>query len=168
MHRFDSPDGARTPRLSLFMELYRLVRSNYKDDFSGSGAYLYGGRWNSKGMPALYASAHISLALLEIVVNIDRTVLVSLDHYHLLQLSIPEPLVLPFKHDALKEDWRDDRAYTRFIGDGFLKSQSGPVMEIPSAVVPEESNFMINPGHPDFQKCNIIWSESYPLDERLY
>lgn len=150
------------------MVIYRLVRSTYKDDFSGTGAYLYGGRWNSKGMYALYAAAHISLAVLEMVVNLDKSVLTSVSSYHLIEISLSDSLVYPFKHGELKEGWIRDREFTQFIGDGFLNSQSGLVLEIQSAVIPEESNFLINPGHPDFEKLTIGKSVPYNLDERLW
>lgn len=149
------------------MEIYRLVRSKYKDELSGEGAFLHGGRWNSEGLYALYSASHISLALLEVVVNIDRSILKFMSSYHLLTLSVPESLILPFKHTSLKKGWQNDFNLTQLIGDGFLQSQSSVIMEVPSAVVPEESNLLINPLHQDFARIKLIQSTSYHLDKRL-
>ncbi|WP_236974250.1 RES family NAD+ phosphorylase [Membranihabitans maritimus] len=149
------------------MEVFRLVRSKYKDDFSGKGAYLYGGRWNSPGVYALYAASHISLSVLEIVVNLDREILHYMPSYHLLVMEVPDTLVYPFKHTALEEGWKEDMDLTRFIGDGFLHTQSNLGMEIPSAVIPEESNYLINPLHEEFSKVRMVRSVVFGFDERL-
>ena len=150
------------------MEIYRLVRREYKDDMSGKGAFLGGGRWNSKGVYALYGASHISLAILEIVVNIDRTILRFMSSYYLLSIYVQDSFVIPFKHTSLKRGWQNDIKLSQFIGDGFLQSGSGLVMEVPSAVVPEESNFLINPLHPDFGKIRVVRSVPYDLDKRLH
>ncbi len=150
------------------MEIYRLVRAEYKNDWTGKRAFLYGGRWNSKGLYALYGASHISLAILEIIVNIDRTLLRFIPSYHLLTIAIPDSLIIPFKHTSLKRGWQDDLKLSQFIGDGFLQSESGVVMEVPSAVVSEESNFLINPLHQDFAKIDVVRSVPYDLDKRLY
>lgn len=87
--------------------------------------------------------------------------------YYLLTLYVPDFLIIPFKHTSLKRGWQSDMKLTQFIGDGFLQSGSGVIMEVPSAVVPEESNFLINPWHPDFEKIRVEGSVSYDLDKRL-
>ncbi len=138
-----------------------------KDDLSGTGAYLYGGRWNSKGEYALYGASHISLAVLEILVNFDKSLLRLMPSYHLLTMAVPDALILSYKHTSLKPGWQHDVKLTQFIGDGFLQSRSGVIMEVPSAVIPEESNYLINPLHPDFEKIKLLQSQSYNLDKRL-
>lgn len=150
------------------MLVYRLVHAPYREDLSGFGAFLSGGRWNSKGVYALYTSAHISLAALEIVVNYDRGLYKMLPEYYLLTLRVPESRMVQVQQHVLKEKWVEDFEYTRFMGDQFLLQQGHLALKVPSAVIPEESNLLLNPRHPDFSKIKIIDSRPYGLDNRLF
>lgn len=150
------------------MIIYRLVRTTFKDDLTGQGAYLYGGRWNSNGKYAIYCTEHISLAILEIVVNTERNTAPILPSYHLLEFSISENDIYEIDRTILKKKWRGDLEYTRFIGDQFLQSKSKMVLKIPSAVVPEENNFLLNPSAENFHKLKIQKSTPYNLDKRLF
>lgn len=150
------------------MLVYRLVNAPYREDLSGSGAFLFGGRWNSKGVYALYTSAHISLAALEIVVNFDRGLYKMLLNYYLLTLEVPEGPGVQLQLKVLKDKWVEDMEYTRFMGDQFLLHRSHLILRVPSAVIPEESNLLLNPQHPDFKKIKIISSRPYGLDNRLF
>ena len=150
------------------MIIYRLVRSAYKDDLSGYGAFLYGGRWNSKGQYALYCAQHISLAVLEIVVNYDRSVTSLLPSYHLIEIDVPDASVIEIDPKALKKNWSNDNEYTRFIGDQFLATGPELVLKVPSAVIPEEYNYLINPSHPDFKKIKTGNIRLYGMDHRLF
>jgi len=150
------------------MTIYRLVRSEYREDLSGYGAFLYGGRWNSKGQYALYGAEHISLAVLEIIVNYDRAATPLIPSYHLIELEVPDNEIVEIDGSALKKNWRGDTEYTRYIGDQFLQSRSDLVLKIPSAVVPEENNYLLNPGHKDFKKIVVVQSKVYGLDNRLF
>lgn len=150
------------------MTIYRLVRSEYKDDLSGYGAFLYGGRWNSKGQYAVYGAAHISLAVLEIVVNYDAASTPLLPSFHLVEIQVPDTAVAEIQKSGLKKSWGADTDYTRYIGDAFLQSKSDIILTVPSAIIPEESNYLLNPVHPDFRKIKITASRKYPLDHRLF
>jgi RES domain-containing protein len=148
------------------MIIYRLAISMFKDDLQGEGAMLYGGRWNSPGIPMLYATEHISLAVLEILVNKRMT---STFHtsFHLVQFEIPDEQIKSISLKALKKNWELDPEYTRFIGDHFSKDTENWILKVPSAVIPEEHNFLINPRHPQFPNLTFISSEKYPIDKRL-
>lgn len=149
------------------MVIYRLVQSRFKEDLSGEGSSVFGGRWNSKGTRALYCAQHVSLAVLELLVNAGLSDRPMLPSFHLLEIEVPDSKMLTLKAADLKKDWRTDIQYSRFIGDEFLKAKSALVMRVPSAVVPEEFNFIINPYHKDFNKINIIRSKLYKIDGRL-
>ena len=149
------------------MIVYRLTQSRFKDDLSGEGASTYGGRWNSKGHRMLYCTEHVSLAVLEHVVNFNKSESAIIPNFHLLEIKIPETKYLNLQLADLKKDWLADIHYTRFIGDEFLKAKSSLMMKVPSAVVPEEHNFIINPYHKDFQKIETIHAKIYKLDGRL-
>lgn len=148
------------------MIVYRIVQSQYSDDLSGFGASLYGGRWNSKGLTALYCSQHISLAVLEMVVNFSRSASPLLQPYELLEIEIPDSLyIIQLKN--LKTDWIINQDYTRFIGDNFLNDEKLLTIQVPSAVIPQESNFMINPKHKLIGKVKIASKKKYGFDNRL-
>lgn len=148
------------------MIVYRIAQLQYSDDLSGSGASLYGGRWNSKGIAALYCSQHISLAVLEMVVNFSRSASPLRQPFDLLEIEIPDSLyLLALKN--LKSDWIYNQDYTRYIGDNFLTDEKLLAIQVPSAVIPEESNFMINPKHKLMDKVKIVSKKKYGFDNRL-
>ncbi len=149
------------------MIVYRIANTAYSNDISGTGAKLLGGRWNSRGIPILYTSGHISLALLEMLVNTQfKDYAIPLD---LLSIQFPDSIELAeVSSKKLKKDWIKDFEYTRFIGDEFLKDKQRLVLKIPSAVIPEEHNFLINPLHPDFKKVKILDTRSFRTDVRLF
>lgn len=149
------------------MILYRLCEENFADSIDGTGAKLYGGRWNSVGRPMLYTAGHISLAVLEILV---RTPLTYLPENHVLvkiELSDKIP-VFNLQKSKLKKNWKNDIAYSRFIGDSFLSEQTAVVMRTPSAVVDDEDNFLFNPLHPHFSQVKIISKTPFQFDKRLF
>lgn len=149
------------------MIVHRLAASAYKDDLTGNGAKLYGGRWNSMGFPALYCTQSISLAVLEILVRTGIDILPP--DYFIMKLEIPGKLVVQkiFK-TKLKTGWKNEMEYSQWIGTEFLKSNKNPVLEIPSAIIDEEFNYLLNPAHPDFKKIKIISSEKFEFDKRLF
>jgi RES domain-containing protein len=149
------------------MIVYRITHSHFKDDISGNGAKLYGGRWNVPGLPVLYTSEHISLCVLEMLVNISLPE--SQLNYHLIQLQIPgsEEMVL-ITQKKLKTNWQNDEAYTQFMGSEFLKNKQSLLLKIPSAVISEEYNYLINPLHVHFNKVHIVKSFPFKFDKRLF
>lgn len=151
------------------MILYRLVKSDFVDDaWSGQGARLFGGRWNHKGIPAVYVSTQISLATLEILVHINQEQL--LNHYQLFSIEINDKYVMKLSLEYLPDDWQQDPAPTSTmdIGTTWLTNQDSLVLLVPSCIIPYEYNAMINPAHPLFPKmANSIKSLDYHLDPRL-
>ncbi len=149
------------------MIVYRFCQKQYGDDTSGNGARLFGGRWNRKGLAALYTSQSISLSLLEVLVNaLD---LASLQRLALMRLEIPSPQQASvYKATQLKPDWHTDFEYTEWIGSEFLQKNEHLYFECPSAVVFDEKNFMINPLHKDFKEVELLKSEDFLFDKRLF
>lgn len=147
------------------MTIYRLTTGNFADDISGQGAKIYGGRWNPVGIGVVYMSEFISLSILEILVRVDK--FSSPDTYTLLSIQIPEDSVATIELKKLRQSWQNHIEYTRSIGDEFLKANQTLVLKVPSAIVPQEHNFLINPLHKDFKKVKIIDSELLELDKRL-
>jgi RES domain-containing protein len=148
------------------MIIYRLAIEAFKDDLSGTGSKLYGGRWNVPGFAAIYTAENISLAVLEILVNTDKNNIPPA--YHLLKLHIPDSLpVKIITPGSLKTKWYSDFEYAQFIGTNFLESGKEAVLKMPSAIVKEEYNFLLNPLHADFKKISIREVTPFDFDIRL-
>ncbi len=149
------------------MIIYRFAHERYKDDISGTGAKLYGGRWNDLGIPALYSSSTISLSLLEVLVNSHT--LEELSSLILMKISIPGSLETSVqKLKNLKRDWFTDFDYSKWIGSEFLKANELLLLECPSAVIHEEMNFMINPQHKHYNRIKVVSNDAFKFDERLF
>lgn len=149
------------------MIIYRLANGDHINDLSGTGAKMYGGRWNSIGQVALYATQNISLAILEILVHIkkyNRPL-----NYHLISISIPDNIKPAIIHAGkLKKNWKEDPAYSQFMGDAFLKTKEYLVLKVPSVIVEQEYNFILNPAHTDATKIKIVSTSLFEFDKRLY
>jgi RES domain-containing protein len=149
------------------MIVYRISNAAFKDDISGTGAKKNGARWNNKGTPIVYTAQHISLAVLEMLVNThfkDYSI-----ELHLVYIQLPDEAIKgEIKNSKLKLNWKDDPSYTKFIGDEFIKQNQSLILKVPSAVINEEHNFLVNPLHPDFKKVKIIKTKAFWPDERLF
>ena len=115
----------------------------------------------------LYTAEHISLAALEMLVHINfDEVPIS---FCLLLIKIPDNVtVTELKYDRLKKAWEDDESYTAWIGTEFIKEQSSLCMKVPSAVISEEHNFLLNPLHSDYKKIHIQEVKPFNFDKRLF
>lgn len=146
--------------------VYRLTRAPYVD-LSGEGARLGGGRWNRPGHPAVYTGESPGITLLELLVHLrpDRvpTDLV------LLSVEIPDPVSREeWAEQALPSDWRDVGAESCLdAGDAWLNGQTAAVLRMPSAIIPEEHNLILNPRHPDHQRVRIATQRDFEIDARL-
>ena len=134
--------------------------------FDGEGARLYGGRWNSPGTPLVYCASTASLAVLEMMVQ-DQPLRA---RYNLIPADIPDDL--PIETVAigqLPKNWRrsDGVASLREIGAKWLTSGRTAVLRVPSAVLPQESNVLIDPRHADFRRIKTGRPESLEMDSRL-
>ncbi|MCO5945303.1 RES family NAD+ phosphorylase [Mucilaginibacter flavidus] len=149
------------------MILYRIARCTYANDLSGTGARLFGGRWNSIGKPATYLASSCSLAMLEVLVHLQP--LMVPNDFCLVEVEVPDKHILTITTDILPKDWKDvspPQILAR-IGDDFLKKQEYFMLKVPSAIVPEEYNYLLNPMHPDMKKVKVINTESFDFDSRL-
>jgi RES domain-containing protein len=153
------------------VQLWRLVRRAFSptaaDAFSGIGAEIGGGRWNESGTRAVYASFTQSLAVLEVLVHVDRNV--APDDYVFYSATIPDRLPQPAL--APRNGWRTPTPspLTVRMGQAFLDGNAGVAVEIPSVIVPREFNLLINPSHPDFDSIRIDAAETpFHFDDRLF
>ena len=147
------------------MITYRLATGKYAEDISGTGSKLYGGRWNPIGVPMLYTSQYISLALLEVLARMSRLTIP--DSYSLITLELPEVLIARLSLNKFKKGWQSDLLYSQGIGEDFIKENQFCCLQVPSAIVVQECNLLFNPNHKDFKKIKIVRTESLNIDKRL-
>jgi RES domain-containing protein len=135
--------------------------------FSGDGAEIFGGRWNSRGIPVVYTSCSAALAMLEMLVHLKPREL--LKSYVLFPVSFDKSLVESVALSRLPRNWRDTPppTSTQQMGDHWLTQAKSPVLRVPSAVVPAEYNYVLNPSHPDFRKITIGPRTPLKFDPRL-
>lgn len=149
---------------------WRLVRPRYGDQadaFDGEGARRFGGRWNAPGRRVVYVSGSLSLAALETLVHADRRRFER--EYVAFKLTIPEQLVLELRKEDVPADWqvRAVSEGARRIGDAWLAAQASVALAVPSVIVPEERNYLLNPEHPQFTELTIEPSQPFRFDVRL-
>lgn len=151
------------------MEIYRITQKEYAEDLSGNGARLFGGRWNSEGFFALYASSSRSLALLETLAHTPAKML-DVRVYHLITLSVPDNIVtqkLSLKNLMPGWDAPDTRPFTKKIGDSFLTNKKELILEVPSVMMPEEINYVLNPLHKDMNQVKFVNKRRIYFDKRV-
>ena len=117
----------------------------------------------------MYLAGSPSAALLESVVHLELPDDLLPDTYQLLKLEVPHGVSREHINPAgLPEQWIEDALATRERGDQWLRSNRTALLEIPSAVVPETSNWVLNPDHADVRLIQIAWSRRFPYDSRLF
>ncbi len=149
------------------MKLYHLGNSSYARQLSGEGARLFGGRWNQKGDACIYTSATRSLCILEYLANIfleDMPSDLSMTEY-----TIPDALCRILHIDDLPEEWDaiPPPPSTKIFGSTLLANKDYPCFSVPSAIVPAEKNFILNPAASRFNQVKIVLVEAFILDHRI-
>lgn len=151
------------------MQVYRLARASRRYDLSGYGAFLVGGRWNLPGLAVLYTAEARSLAMLEVLVHLPAADLPT-DMY-LLTLEVPAGLSQEEIAAAdLPADWQrlTQPHPTALLGHAWLQSRRTLALRVPSVIVAQEHNLLLNPAHPEFAQVRLA-AEPQPFyfDERL-
>jgi RES domain-containing protein len=147
------------------MIVYRISNELYKEDISGNGAALNGSRWNSKNTRMLYTGEYISLAILESLVHL-RNVDIP-DRQYLMQIQLPDIDFSEIKESKIKNNWQKNLSYTQWMGDQFILASQSLLLKVPSAIVPQEHNFLVNPLHAEFKNVKVVKTELLELDKRL-
>jgi len=147
---------------------WRIVLESETDKaFSGEGAWLYGGRWNSPNVRVVYVSEHQSTAALEVFVH--NMPFSPDEKYKAFRLEWADNLTEYFPMKHLPANWRSSPppVATMRIGDIWVQEGRSAVLAVPSAISPAETNFLLNPGHPDFRRTRIAPPIDYEFDPRL-
>ena len=148
---------------------WRICAERYADDpLSGHGAFLFGGRWNSRGVRMVYAATSRALAILELRVH-TATSTAPTDHV-MIPLEVDPDLLLVLEPDGLPAGWRRYPAPASLaaFGDQWAREGRSVGLLVPSAVVPEEQNLLLNPGHADISRVWLGDPTPFVYDTRLF
>jgi RES domain-containing protein len=153
------------------MRVFRVEREKYLiRTLAGIGASMTKGyRWNSLNTKLVYTSESRALATLEISVHLDLSEDLPTDRYYV-EIDIPDTLpIQEVKIEDLPEDWNSSppAIITQIIGDDFVSENKAAVLKVPSSIVPQEYNYLINPDHPDAGKIKVITKTLMRFDSRL-
>lgn len=153
------------------MKVFRIEREKYlKTTLTGIGASMSKGfRWNSQNTKLVYTAESRALATLEISVHIDLSEDLPLDRYYI-EIEIPDDIAIQeVQIEDLPDDWnsKPPTLTTQIIGDDFVSQNIACVLKVPSSIVPQEYNYLINPNHSDFKKIKIVSYTSMMFDSRF-
>ena len=147
---------------------WRIVRASRAGvAFTGEGAWRNGGRWNSPGRYVVYVSEHQSTAALEIFVHTVQFLVPQT--YKAFRLEWSDSLMQELPKNKWPPRWRSPTPLleTIEIGDRWIRDRRSAVLAVPSAISPDDRNFLLNPKHPDFKRIRIAPPIDYVFDPRL-
>ena len=146
---------------------WRIVREDHRSAaFDGEGAWLFGGRWNSRGTRMVYTSITLSLAALETLVHLNPPVAFK---YVAIPIEFDEAIVETVAAMDLPADWNEEPPppSTAEIGDRWVMESRSAVLKLPSVIISAELNYLLNPGHSDFKRIRIGKPMPFSFDPRL-
>jgi RES domain-containing protein len=146
---------------------WRIVLEEWAADaFVGEGSKVHGGRWNFPGSAVIYTSQYKSLAALETLVHLDAG---SLGRFKAFSFEFPDSIIDTISVSNLPVKWQEEPSpdTTRQLGNAWLLQARSAVLAVPSALIPEELNYLLNPAHADFPKININTPQTFVFDRRL-
>ena len=147
------------------MILWRI--SNYVS-FDGIGGLLTSGRWHGKGRPILYCTQNPSTALLEVLVHIEIDADDRPSRFRVLKIEGDDSLSIEVvEPSSLSVGWNDDLFATQNIGDQWLLASRSLLLQVPSVLVPETWNVLVNPAHTQFGQLRITAIHDHPFDQRF-
>lgn len=153
------------------MKVFRIEREKYLDStLKGIGAARCDGfRWNSKNTCLVYTAESRALATLEVSVHLDLSEDLPDDRYYV-EIEIPDDVIIrELAHKDLPANWdaKPPGTATQYLGDNFVLNGESAVLKVPSSIVPPESNYLINPYHPDAKKIRVVSTRKMRFDDRL-
>jgi len=151
------------------MQVFRLHRKKYKVELSGKGASKTSARWNSKGTEIIYTSQNRALAMAEVVVHLNVAIIPK--DFVMLEIGIPNSIkIITIKKNDLPLNWNvfPFNNNSQKLGDEFVKQNKYCCLKLPSVVVKEEFNILINPNHIDFKKIKIKNYVGFIFDSRFF
>lgn len=144
------------------MVLWRISRHR---DLSGSGGLHAAGRWHHAGHPVVYLAETPAAALLEVCVHTSANDIPP--DFTLLKIAGPDIEAPVIRLSDLAKDWRQRLEVTRDLGTAWLEKNQGPLLRVPSAIVPETMSCLFNPAHKQAAKFRVVEVIRYPFDKRI-
>jgi RES domain-containing protein len=150
------------------MLLYRISLCKRASDISGTGAKLFGGRWNSIGVPMLYLASSRALAALEVLAHL--TTIQDPESFCITIFDVPENSIEEVEKQLLPKDWNSypSPSSLKKKGDAFVKANKTLLLKVPSAIVEDEYNYILNVNHPLLSRVKLIDSKPFLFDKRLH
>jgi RES domain-containing protein len=148
---------------------WRIVKTKHKNRaFDGEGARIAGGRWNKIGIPMIYTADSLALAALETIVHLPKQELLK-KIFSGIPVEFDARLVITLNPADIPKDWDGfpTPESTQNIGSEWALKKRSVVLKVPSTVIREEFNYLINPAHPDFKKLSIGSPVKFVFDDRI-
>jgi RES domain-containing protein len=148
------------------MLVYRITAKKYAEDLTGTGAAIYGGRWNKKGSPVLYTGENKEIALLETIVHTPPMLIPKLD---ILTLEIPDDSITEIKISQLPKNWKLYPAPSILseISKKWIDEGSTIALKVPSCIIHSVHNYILNCRHPEYSKVKLIERRNFEFNSRL-
>lgn len=147
---------------------WRITKAKYaKQAFAGEGAKVYGGRWNPPGYPAVYTADSLSLAILELIVHLDQDE--DIQNFVAVPVKFDDLLVVTWPESKLPANWSQHPIpdQTQQMGKLWLEENRYMALKTPSSVVRQDSNYVLNPLHPEYSSLEIGKPQPLYIDPRL-
>ena len=135
----------------------------------GRGGLLASARWHTQGRPVVYLAASPAGALVEVLVNLELDAARLPASYTLLKAEAPDDVaVMRVELASLPDGWKGDSEISRARGDDWLAGGESALIEVPSAILPDTFNVLLNPQHADAKRIRVVWQRAYPYDRRIF
>ncbi|MEX2528588.1 MAG: RES family NAD+ phosphorylase [Gemmatimonadota bacterium] len=147
---------------------WRIVKERHAESaFDGEGARKFGGRWNSPGTAVVYASESRALCLLEVLSGLRS--IKPLQAYVVIPVAFDDALIRGVEREQLPPQWTHSPPHpsTQQMGDAWVDRGESVVLRVPSVIIPDEFNFLLNPAHPDFAQLQVGSPQALSIDARL-
>ena len=148
---------------------WRIVKATHKNRaFDGEGARTAGGRWNKIGIPMIYAADSLALAALETIVHLPTIDLLNKKFIYI-PVQFDHRLLISLDPAAIPDDWDSfpPPDSTQTVGSKWALKKKSVILKVPSTVILEEFNYLINPQHPDFKRLSIGSPGRFVFDPRI-
>lgn len=150
------------------MLLYRLAKTARAADLTGEGAKRAGGRWNYAGVPVVYTAENGSLVVLEVLQYADIS---DIHSFSMLTVEVPDDVAIQrISLITLPDDWHQypHLTHTKEFGQQWIEQEKALLLQVPSAVYPDETNWLINPHHPDAKRIQLVSVKPFVFSDRLF
>ena len=148
------------------MIIYRITNHKHSKDLSGTGAAIYGGRWNKKGTPVLYTGESKDIALLEVIVHTPPMLIPKLD---ILTIEIPDDSITQLTSKDLPKNWTDYPAPSVLseITEEWIVKNTSIALKVPSCIIHSSHLYILNCRHPEYLKVKLLKCKEFHFDLRL-